>query len=114
MKVWAKALAGEAETWPLVNVRSFFGFIALYRRERIFAALPRTKALWTPNSIGFKIETPSRPVSKRLQADPRIAATRMQNARWFLFELSDDKDLHDALDWLASAYEAAGKAARTK
>ncbi len=33
----------------------------------------------------------------------------MQKARWFTFELSTDVDLHDALDWLARGYEAAGK-----
>jgi hypothetical protein len=111
MKVWAASLAAEAESWPHVSVRSFFGFSALYRQERIFAALPRTKSMWTPNSIGFKIETPSMRVSKRLEADPRIEATRMRKSRWFRFELSGDKDLHDALDWLAAAYESARKPA---
>jgi len=31
----------------------------------------------------------------------------MQARRWFAFELSSDRDLKDALDWLGRAYEAA-------
>ena len=31
----------------------------------------------------------------------------MQASRWFVFELSSDSDLNDALDWLRRAYEAA-------
>ena len=112
MKVWSSALAAEAADWPKVETRSFFGFTALYRGDRIFAALPRTRAMWTPNSIGFKIESPSTRIARRLQADHRVASTRMQKAKWFLFEISEDPDLHDALDWLAEAYEGAGKKAR--
>jgi len=36
----------------------------------------------------------------------------MQKARWSTFELATDRDLHDALDWLARAYDAAGKASK--
>jgi hypothetical protein len=31
---------------------------------------------------------------------------------WFTFELSTDGDLHDAFDWLARAYDAAGKVSK--
>ena len=114
MKVWSSALAAEAMDWPKVEARSFFGFTALYRDEKIFAALPRTRAIWTPNSLGFNIEFPSKRVAKRLQSDHRVGSTRMQKAKWFLFELSEDSDLHDALDWLGTAYEAAGKRSKPK
>ena len=109
MKAWSSALATEAVDWPQVTARSFFGFTALYRDDRIFAAVPRTHAMWTPNGFGFKIENPNSKVSKKLREDRRIEATRMQKARWFIFELADDADLHDALDWLGEAYESAGK-----
>jgi len=33
----------------------------------------------------------------------------MQKARWFTFELASSADLHDALDWVGRAHEAAGK-----
>jgi hypothetical protein len=110
MKAWSAALAAEFDGWPQVTARSFFGFTALYRRDRIFALLPRTRGMETANSLAFKLESPAARLRARLQQDPRIASTRMQKARWLTFELTSDKDLRDALDWLARAYEAAGKA----
>jgi len=37
----------------------------------------------------------------------------MQQARWFTFELATDSDLHDALDWLTRAHDAAGKGSKS-
>jgi hypothetical protein len=95
--------------WPQVKARSFFGFTALYRRERIFALLPRTRAMETPNSIAFKLEALSPRVLARLQSDPRFRVTQMHKARWFAFELTKTTDLRDAMDWLGQAHETAGK-----
>ena len=33
----------------------------------------------------------------------------MQKSRWFSFEIASQGDLHDALELLETAYEAAGK-----
>lgn len=109
MKAWSAALAAEVGGWPKISVRSFFGFTALYRKDKIFAALPRTRGWGTANSLAFKLEpaTPAR--QSRIEKDPRIGFTRMAKTRWFTFELSSDADLHDALDWLGRAYEAAGQ-----
>jgi hypothetical protein len=41
-------------------------------------------------------------------------STRKQKTRWFRFKLSSDADLHDALGWLTSAHEAAGKGKKGK
>ena len=64
----------------------------------------------TANSLAFKLESPDtscpRVVSRKIHAS---ASTQMGKARWFTFELSSDADLHGALDWLGTAYEAAGK-----
>ena len=109
MKAWSAALKAEIGDWPGV-MRSFFGFTALYRRDRIFALLPQTHGMETPNSLAFKLQSPAPRLLARLRRDPRIGSTQMQKARWFTFELDTDGDLHDALDWLARAYDAAGKA----
>jgi hypothetical protein len=109
MKAWCAALAAEVMDWPQVTTRIFFGFTALYRHDRIFAALPRTRAMETPNSLAFKLESATARLRTALECDPRIGTTTMQAARWFIFELSTDADLHDALEWLGRAYEAAGK-----
>jgi hypothetical protein len=110
MKAWSSALCAEIDDWPRVTARVFFGFTALYRRDRIFALLPRTRGMETANSLAFKLESPAARLLARLRQDSRIGSIQMQKARWFTFELSSDADLHDALDWLARAYEAAGKA----
>jgi hypothetical protein len=109
MKAWSAALADEVTQWPLVSTRSFFGFTALYRRERIFALLPRTRGMETANSLAFKVESPTPRLLAHMQRHPRIKATEMRKARWFTFEITADPDLRDALDCLGRAYEAAGK-----
>ena len=108
-KAWSAALSAEVTGWPEVRTRAFFGFNALYRGERIFALLPRTRAMGTPDSIALKFESPTARVRKLLEADPRIGSTDMQATRWYTFELSEDAHLRDALDWLGRAYEAAGR-----
>jgi hypothetical protein len=50
----------------------------------------------------------------RIEKDPRIGSTQMQKSRWFTFELSSDADLHDALNWLNRAYDAAGKSNKSR
>jgi hypothetical protein len=109
MAAWSTALADEVGGWPHASARSFFGFTALYRGDKIFAALPRTRTIEGANSLAFKLEAPTSTVSARLQKDSRIRlwSAQTQKARWFTFELSSDTDLHDALDWLGRAYEAA-------
>jgi len=109
MKAWSAAMVSEVAGWPRVSTRSFFGFTALYRKDRIFALLPRTRGMATANSLAFKLDPATPTVRARLDEDPRVASTQMGKARWFTFELSSDSDLHTALEWLGAAYETAGK-----
>jgi hypothetical protein len=103
MKAWSAALADEVSGWPQVEARPFFGFTALYRKDLMFAALPRTRTMETANTLAFKIENPSARLKSRLKGDSRIGSIDVRNARWFTLELSSDADLHDALDWLGHA-----------
>ena len=114
MKAWSAALAGEVSDWPQMTTRSFFGFTALYRKDKIFAVLPRTRGMGTANSLAFKLEKPTASIRGRLQNDPHIGSTQMQSTRWFTFEISGDADLHHAVDWLGRAYAAAGNKKKTK
>jgi hypothetical protein len=113
MKAWSAALADELMGWPQVSTRAFFGFAALYRNQRIFGLLPRTRGMETANSLAFKLEVAPPAMRARWGEDPRIGSTEMRQTRWFTFELSSDSDLHDALDWLGRAYEAAGKSKKS-
>ncbi len=107
MKAWSSALESEVADWPQASTRSFFGFTAVYRKDKIFAALPRTRAWGTANSLAFKLPTANAAVQSRLEKDPRVGYTLMGKTRWFTFELSSDADLHAALDWIGEAYTAA-------
>lgn len=109
MKAWSAALACEVGEWPHVSTRSFFGFTALYRRDKMFAALPRTRGWNTANSIAFKLDNPTSDIRARIEKDARVGSSLGKNGRWFTLELSSDADLHSAIDWLGRAYEAAGR-----
>jgi hypothetical protein len=108
MKAWSTALTAETADWPHLSQRSFFGFTALYRGVKIFALLPRSRNIESANTIAFKFESPSPAVQKQLRGDPRIGSIH-DNAKWTTFLLSFNADLHDAMDWLARSYEAAGR-----
>jgi len=84
-----------------------FGFTALYRGKRIFAILPRTRGMGSASSLAFRLENPGPRRLAQLQADNRLSTTIMRASRWFVFELTSNRDLNDALDWLVRAYEAA-------
>lgn len=107
MKAWSAALAAEIGDWPQVRQKVFFGFTALYRGKNMFGILPRTRCIETRNAIAFPIDAPKRSVRARLDSDQRIGSIDKNNTRWFTFELSSDSDLHDALNWLGDAYDAA-------
>jgi TfoX/Sxy family transcriptional regulator of competence genes len=114
MKAWSAALAEELTGWPQVETRTFFGFTALYRGEKIFALVPRSRAMGTPNTLAFKFESLTPRLRTRLERDRRVGTTEMRASRWQTFELSSNSDLHDALDWLGLAYDAAGKTKKSR
>jgi hypothetical protein len=108
MKAWSAALVEEVSNWPQAKARSFFGFTALYRGAKMFAVLPRTRNMEKANAVAFRMDTPAAKLRLILEKDPRITAFEKDKARWFAFELSSDADLHDILEWLGRAYDAAG------
>jgi len=75
--------------------------------------LPRTRGMGSPNSLAFKLETRAPRILAKLRGEARISTTVMQASRWFVFELSSDADLTEALRWLNRAYDAAWLNARS-
>ena len=114
MKAWSTALAAEIGEWPRATARSFFGFNALYRGENIFGMLPRSRSFGNGNLLAFRIDAVTDRLKARLERDPHIGSIDQNNTRWFTFELSCDADLHEAMDWLGTAYEAASKRRKSK
>jgi len=107
MKAWAAALAAEMETWPHVTARPMFGMTSIYRKDKIFAALPRTRGFGSANSVAFKLEGASAKLLKQAKDDSRVTNTIMQTTRWLTYELESDQELQAALIWLGRAYELA-------
>jgi hypothetical protein len=108
MKQWSAMLGGELSGWPKVNSRRMFGFQCFYRGKKIFAALPATRGINTPNSLMFRIKPMPEELMERARKERRIdMESRTPGAKWFLFELSSADDLRDALWWLNEAYSRA-------
>ena|SRR5579859_241240 len=108
---WSALLESELLSWPGVIVKRMFGFRALYRGKQIFAALPHSKGFGPDASILLKFELISQVLLKRAQNDIRVRGNTPGKG-WISFTLASDTDLHDALEWLNHAYEAAGKRVR--
>ena len=99
-------LADEVRTWPGVTQRPMFGMLGLYRGKKMFAALPKSKAMGQ-NSLIFKLEPLPPALKAKLEADPRVNTSEAR--RWFPFELVEESDLRGALEWLQLAYQNAPK-----
>lgn len=107
MRAWSAALEKELLTWPQVSIKPMFGFRAAYRGKRIFAALPRTRALVGSNLVEFKLQPPPKRLVEKAAHDPRVRISAMSHAGWASFELTKHADLRDALEWLDRAYSNA-------
>jgi len=108
MKRLAELLEAEVLAWPNVTSRPMFGLTGLYNGSHIFAVLPRTRAMEVPESIGFRLLKPTQRIVTELQKDERIVAATPA-AKWILFVIHSDSDIHGALNWLTLAYREAHK-----
>jgi hypothetical protein len=105
MKQWSAMLKAELLGWPQVTSRPMFGMSGIYRRKKIFTALPVTRGFDTSSSIIFRFDPVPADLHQRALKEPRITP----GTRWFSFEIQSTEDLRDALWWLNKAYEAAKK-----
>jgi hypothetical protein len=103
---WSVLLESELVSWPGVIAKRMFGFRALYRRKRIFAALPHSRGFGPEASILLKFDPTPPALLKRAESDIRLKGNTPGNG-WFSFTLNSDTDLHDALEWLNHSYESA-------
>jgi hypothetical protein len=107
MKQWSSMLAQELSGWPQVTSRPMFGMAGFYRKRKIFAALPRSRALGAANAIIFRLDPIAPALLQRARKDARIGWEGKAPKRWLSFELNSAEDLRDALRWLNHAYERA-------
>jgi hypothetical protein len=106
MQRWAAMLTEELEQWPGVSKKPMFGFTSFYRGKTIFAAVPKTKALGSPNSVIFKLPERSKWRGEAAK-DGRIPSESMETHKWLQFEIGKESDLRDALVWFERAFESA-------
>lgn len=83
----------ELLSWPQVTAQPMFGLTAYYRNRQIFAALPRTRALDSPDSVCYKL--------------PSEKAPGAPGKGWKSIEIFSDADLRAALRAFERAYRAA-------
>lgn len=98
MERWCALLEEEVSGWRKVHTRPMFGMLALYRDDRIFAALPRTRAAGTPNSLLVKL-----PGAR----SDRLTAGRGPGKAWSSFEMASSDDIAQAVRLLQRAYNKA-------
>jgi len=103
---WSALLESELLSWPGVIVKRMFGFRALYRGKRIFAALPHSRGFGPDASVLLKFDPMPPPLLQRAQSDSRVHGNTPGNG-WLSFAMSSDSDLHDALEWLTHSYDTA-------
>jgi len=103
---WSALLESELLSWPGVIAKRMFGFRAIYRGKRIFAALPNSRGFGPDGSILIKFDPMPPALLKRAESDFRVHSNSPGKG-WFSFTLASDTDLHDALDWLNHSYVAA-------
>jgi hypothetical protein len=109
MRRIAAMLGVELESFPDVCTKPMFGLIGYYREGVIFAALPRTKALGSADSIIFKLNAAPQRVVDRARKDPRITVLHKGSAGWQSLEISSDRDIAGAQRWLLEAWRHAAK-----
>jgi hypothetical protein len=110
MKELSAMLETEVLDWPGVSKKPMFGYQGLYRNGKIFAALPRSRAMKSPRSIMIKFGPISPSILESVKKDPKVdPVSGMSGAGWFFFELDQASATQGALGWLGRAYEAAKK-----
>lgn len=108
MKHRASLLEGELKTWPGVTTKPMFGMVSFFRKKAIFAAVPRTRALRSPQCIIMKFNPVPPSLAGKIKAEPRITEGAPEpGAGWHTFEVASHDDIKDALWWLSQAYEIA-------
>jgi len=110
MKQLASLLEGELRGWPGVTTKPMFGMISFFRKGAIFAAVPRTRTLRSPQSIILKFDPMPPSLAGKMAEEARLSRDAPgPGAGWHAFDLNSESDIRDALWWLNQAYELAGK-----
>src|SRR5437899_11721041 len=88
MKQSSAMLRQELSGWPQVTSRPMFGMLGFYRRKKIFAALPVSRAIETPNSFIFKFSHMPPDLKQPALKEPRFSMdSKAPGSRRFYVEI---------------------------
>jgi hypothetical protein len=73
MKELSAMLEKEVSDWPGISTKPMFGYQGFYRGGRIFAALPRSRAMRSPRSIMIKFAPASPAILESAKKDSRVS-----------------------------------------
>src|SRR5260370_7379188 len=94
-------LEKEVLDWPRVSKKPMFGYQGLYRDGKIFAALPRSRAMRSPRSIMLKFTSASPAIIKSAKKDSRVSSVSgISGAGWLFFEMDETSATKDPLGCL--------------
>jgi hypothetical protein len=72
MKELSAMLEKEVSDWPGISKKPMFGYQGLYRGGKIFAALPRSRAMRSPRSLMFKFSSMTPAILESANRDSRV------------------------------------------
>jgi hypothetical protein len=74
MKELSAMLEKEVSDWSGISTKPMFGYQGLYRSGKIFAALPRSRAMRSPRSIMIKFASASPAILESAKKDSRVSS----------------------------------------
>ena len=83
LRRWSALLETELLSWPGVIVKRMFGFRAVYRGKRIFAALPNSRGFSPDASILLKVNFMPSALSLRALSDSRVRGSSTPSTSTF-------------------------------
>jgi hypothetical protein len=109
MKQWCALMESELLSWPQVTAKPMFGMVGFYRKDRIFAAIPRNRTIGQRDAVIFKLLGGSEKLISSALNDSRAITTSLGKSGWIAMVTESMEDVRDALDWFSQAYELVGK-----
>jgi predicted DNA-binding protein (MmcQ/YjbR family) len=107
LKSLVAAIEREVSSWPQVSLKPMFGMIAIYRGKTIFGLLPKTRSLYSADSVWMKFGKLTPSIQKKLQDESRILPPRhAKGARWYTICDATPADYGFIIEWLAIAQAA--------
>lgn len=108
LKSLVAAIEREVSSWPQVKFKPMFGMTAIYHGNTIFGLLPKTRSLYSTDSVWMKFGKLTPPIEKKLQREPRILPPRHpKGARWYTISNVTPAEYGFIIEWLAIAHDAA-------